>query len=420
MRNVGGIDPPELPSKSSTLDRFRFADVTTSPHSAAPSALGYLYQTQWPLLELLQRGLDRPDAAIMLELHDDVSWEEGSPTELIQVKHHQNSTRVLGDKDSDWWRTIRAWMQAHEAGDPNGPLLTMVTTLTAGAGTAAAALRPESRDPATALALLEAAAAESRESAFADTRERFLNLDDSERSTFVSRMFVLDARPTLRDLDGDVRRAIGRGLPRDHADSYMGQLWYWWHTLAIQMLTRARAGVSAVELDVFLDDLRDQYGKNNLPTLVPAEVVRPAEIEAQYGDSPFVHQLRWVDAPPKILQKAIVDYYRAYTQQARWLDDDLIGFHEIEQFERNLVDEWEREFEWASADTGIHEDAAKVALGQELLRAALDQTTYRVRERYDEPFFSRGKHHELANTGRVGWHPDFRDRLQQLLLERAA
>ncbi|MCC6639647.1 MAG: hypothetical protein IT386_00630 [Deltaproteobacteria bacterium] len=397
--------------------------MSESPHSAASSALGYLYQTQWPLLELLRRGRDRPDAALTLELHDDVAWEEGTPTELIQSKHHENTARSLGDKHADWWRTIRAWMNAHEPGDPDGPTLTMVTTLTAASGTAAAALRPDAHDPESARVLLESAATTSEEQQFATVRQGFLDLSDESRAIFVSRMYVLDASPTIGDLDASVRQEIGRGLPRDpaKADSYMAALWYWWHERAVGMLRRERRSVSALEIDIFLDDLRDSFGKDRLPTLVPSSAVNVDAVQAEYGNYPFAHQLRWVEVPAKILQKSIVDYYRAYTQQAAWIDADLIGLHRIEEFERDLIDEWEREFAWAIDKLGIEaDDQAKVAAGQELLRSAMDQMQHRVLPRYDEPFFSRGKHHELANTGRVGWHPEFKQRLTNLLVERAA
>ena len=90
-------------------------------HGASASALGYLYQSQWPLVEILRRGRDEPDCALTLELHDDVAWEEdGTPTELLQLKHHINAAGRLGDKDDDLWRTIRVWMDAHAPGDPSG------------------------------------------------------------------------------------------------------------------------------------------------------------------------------------------------------------------------------------------------------------------------------------------------------------
>ncbi len=398
--------------------------MSSSPHSAASSALGYLYQTQWPLLALLDRHPgERPDAAITLELHDDVAWEEGTPTELIQSKHHLRSTRKLGDKDADWWRTIRAWMHAGDPGDPNGPMLTMVTTLTAASESAAEALRPPSPDPTSARERLEVAAATSTESRFTDVRKTFLELDEPTREIFVSRMRVLDASPETGDLDGAVRQALGRALPLDtnKADLFMKILWGWWNERAIEMLQGRRRSVSALEVDTYVDDLRDEFGKDRLPTSVYEIDIDVDQVQADHADRPFAHQIRWVEAPGLILQKAILDYYRAYAQQTHWLDADLIGLHEIEDFERKLLDEWEREFAWTLAELGENPtEAEKVALGRTLLRKTLDQASHRVRVRYDEPFFARGKHHELADDGRIGWHADFKAKLHELLLNRAA
>jgi hypothetical protein len=123
-------------------------------HSAAASALGYLFQSQWPLLELIRGSAERPDVTISVELHDDVAWEQdGTPIELLQLKHHPHSVRTLGDRDIDLWRTIRSWMDTRAPGDPNGPTLSMVTTQTAAEGSAAAALRPEPHNPQIALRL---------------------------------------------------------------------------------------------------------------------------------------------------------------------------------------------------------------------------------------------------------------------------
>jgi hypothetical protein len=178
-------------------------------HSAAASALGYLFQSQWPLLELVRGSADRPDGTISVELHDDVAWEQdGTPTELLQLKHHPRSIRLLGDKDGDLWRTIRAWMDIHQPGDPNGPTLTMVTTQMAAEGSAAAALRPHTHNPQAAMRLLDAAARESTAQASRETRERFLALSDAERGIFVQRMFVLDQSPTIEDLDAALRISI--------------------------------------------------------------------------------------------------------------------------------------------------------------------------------------------------------------------
>jgi hypothetical protein len=98
-------------------------------------ALGYRYQTTWALLELLRRAPGRPDASISLEMHDDVAWDaDGSPEELLSLKHHVNTTRNLADGSDDLWRTLRVWMDTANPGDPHGHTLTLVTTASAAAG----------------------------------------------------------------------------------------------------------------------------------------------------------------------------------------------------------------------------------------------------------------------------------------------
>ncbi|MFE2729247.1 hypothetical protein [Kitasatospora sp. NPDC059327] len=85
--------------------------MANAAHGAAPSALGYQHQTWWALLELLRTGDRRPDAVITLELHDDIAWEgNGSPTELLQLKHHQKQQRTLTDYSPDLWSTLKVWM----------------------------------------------------------------------------------------------------------------------------------------------------------------------------------------------------------------------------------------------------------------------------------------------------------------------
>jgi hypothetical protein len=69
-----------------------FTDGYGFLHGAAPNAVGYQHQTWWALVELLRSAAYRPDAAISLELHDDVGWElAGTPTELLQVKHQEHA-----------------------------------------------------------------------------------------------------------------------------------------------------------------------------------------------------------------------------------------------------------------------------------------------------------------------------------------
>ncbi|MFG2677387.1 dsDNA nuclease domain-containing protein [Streptomyces sp. NPDC048445] len=199
--------------------------MASSAHEASASALGYLFQAQFALLELLRGQEDRPDGAISLELHDDVAWEQdGRPFDLLQVKHHIRGVRTLGDKDDDVWRTIKSWMDTHAPGDESGPALTLVTTQQARPGTAMAALKAPTPAPAEALKLLTTAAKESTATGTAAAREAFLELPPSQRAVFVRRMRVIDGTPSIDDLDAQVRVKLRAALPDGQADSFMKQL----------------------------------------------------------------------------------------------------------------------------------------------------------------------------------------------------
>lgn len=369
---------------------------------------------------MLRTGPDRPDAMLILEMHDDIAWEEnGTPTELLQTKHHQVTSRTLSDMGDDIWRSLQVWLDTDSPSDPAGPLLHLVSTDQAPPSTAAYALRAQSRDVPAAIARLMEAAEESTSVSSERARTHFLRLGDGGRQAFVERIQVLDGAPYLEDVDARVRRELTWLLPRGHEDLFMQLLWGWWDTQAVGMLRGKRTGVGVPEVTQKLNDLRDQFTQDRLPTLVELRDVDLDSVLASYRDRPFVAQLAWINWPPVNLQKAVVDYFRAYTQTARWVTEDLIGLDEIQRFEDELVDEWQREFEFTQIQLGATatEEEKQVA-GIELLRNLLDATEVRVRARYDDAFFAKGKRHELADLGRVGWHVDFEERLRSLLLAK--
>lgn len=387
-------------------------------YGAAASAAGYQYQTWWGLLEMLRRGPDRPDAVLTMEMHDDVAWDEnGSATELLQMKHHQENARTLSDSGVDIWRTLFVWMDTASPVDPAGPLLYLVSTDVAPDTSAAYALRAESRDVPAALGRLVTAASASVSSATQNARDRFLALGTSGQETFLSRIFVVDGAPHLEDVDTEARRCLAWALPKGHEDVFMHMLWGWWDEQAIRILRGRRYGVSVPEVEQKLNDLRDQFTLDRLPTLVEIHDVSRPEVVAAYEGHTFVTQLEWIGWPPVNLQKAIIDYYRAYAQTAQWVTEDLIGLDELQRFEDELIDEWEREFEFMRINLGESAtDDDKKRAGSVLLRQLLDAASVRVRARYDEAFFARGKRHEIADKGRIGWHADFEARLKALLL----
>ena len=386
-------------------------------HNASASAVGYLYQVNWCLIELLESGPVKPDQAISLETHDDVAWEEsGSPVELLQSKHHVGVSTGLGDKDTDIWKTLLVWMNTAQPADPQGPALILVTTSVAQPGTAAYALRKDVQDTSTAVIKLTEAARSSSADNTRKARERFLALTDAERQIFLARVVVVDGAPNADDLNDKLTQVLWHALPYSHQELFLSLVWTWWAGVALDMLRGHRAFMSVREARAAISHLRDKFSEDNLPTTVELADVDESYVIAMHGENVFVHQMRWVEFNETNLRKAIVDYYRAVTQATKWLTEDLIGMHELEKFEDNLRDEWQRVFANMVEDLGAAADeTAKIAAGKALLRRLRDSTAVNVRPRYNDPFFARGRRHVLANGGDIGWHPDFQSRLESLL-----
>lgn len=406
--------------------------MTSGEHNAAASAAGYLYQVRWALLNLLREGKTRPDQVISLEMLDDVGWEDaaGTATELLQTKLHADEAAGLGDKDRDIWNTLLIWLKRSDVKDPSGPDLALVTTSNAEPGSAAFALRPDpvTRDVDAAVDLLTTAATTSTNQKTKAGRDRFLGLSGAERTTFLSRVRVLDQSLRLEDVDEAVRQEIIWTLPSGEPaqDQFLGQLWRWWDNMSIDLLRGRRAGVAVSQVKTFIQDLRDGYGPDNLPTTVLKSDVTEEDIE-QHSSGRFYNQMLAVRYNRPNLRLAVIDYYRAVQQETQWLDDSLIGLFELQTFEEDLRDEWARAFndmlDDLSGGTGDYDpetvdEELKWRAGKELLRTLLESTKVTIRKHYDEPFFARGKRHELAHRDHgagIGWHPDFADRLDALV-----
>lgn len=394
----------------------------SSTHSAAASVLGYLHQTQWGLLELLKKRRRSPDAKLTLEMHDDVAWDvDGSPTELNQLKLHTTGSNSLGNSSVDLWRTIGVWLDNGRPADPHGPILTLITNSTAADGSIAAMLRavPETRDTAEALKELEDIAETSSNKETKKARDKFMKLGPSARATFIERVVVADASKDLAGVETELRDILTPGAPLEHFDTYFDQVLGWWSRTARAMLSDGR-GLTVGQMLAALERTRDQFSSENLPPLVYPDEIDIPLLRSQHTGRTYIQQLLLIGLKPRPIEKAILDYQRAYLQETRWLERDLIDPVELDRFEESLVDEWEREYDFVCDELDSHasEDDRQRA-GRQLLNT-LSNSTLAIRARFDDPFFSRGQRHALADQSKIGWHPTFENHLAQMLLDSSS
>lgn len=392
---------------------------TGGDHSAAASALGYLHQVRWGLLELVRSDSDDPRRSLTMEASDDVEWgSDGTPTDLRQIKLHSGAKKPpnLTNASDDLWRTLKVWMDAGLPGDPYGPTLSLITTSRAGVDSAPAFLRSDrSRDPMKAREKLEATARSSTSTETASSRNQFLALGAADRAAFVARVFVVDSSPDLDDVAQEVCRRLRWGAPTEHFDSFMDQVWGWWERVALELLQRKRGPVTVGEARSAIERFRDGYCRDSLPMLVEGDELDADP--ASHHDRLYVRQLKLLHVMARPIEKAIIDYQRAYLLETRWLDTHLVDIEELDRFTERIKDEWERYYDHMCTELPAEAtDDDKRRAGRKLFHALCTESALTIRTRFQDPCHSRGRRHHLADERVIGWHPDFAEHLEEMLL----
>lgn len=392
----------------------------TSPFSAVDPTLGYLYQVRLALFWSLHRLKNDPDFLVGIETLDDVTFETtgGTPSDLLQTKHHKSGMGSLTNASPDLWKTLRIWFEGLTSGEiPSTANLYLVTTGNAPDNTAAAHLRALSRDIAAAQQALDTTASSFTSQTNAAAYKAYLATNTSTRSTILNKVVVLDASSDISDLDSDLRQEIYWAVDREHHSSFLERLEGWWFRRVLRQLTNANGErIGSIELETQMSDLREQFKQESLPIDDDLlEFTLDDATRTAHESSVFVRQLELVKAGKRRIAAAIRDYYRAFAQRSRWIREDLVAGMDLHKYEKRLTEEWELVFEAMRDDLG---DSAANDAQEKAARSVLawaERATIPIRPNVTEPFVSRGSFHMLSDEVRIGWHPDFRNRLEQLL-----
>lgn len=392
-------------------------------YSAAPSALGYLYQVRYALLESLRRLREGQEFIVSIETLDDVVFEQkGEAPELLQTKHHLTKTADLTDSSQDLWKTIRIWSEAFVAGHtPKDTLFFLITTARAVDGHAAYYLKPgTSRNPETAMQRLNSTADSSTSRANASAYQAYRSLDLDHRKSLLQRVFIVDAEPKIQDLDSELKEVVYFIAERQFLDSFLQRLEGWWYRRAIAHLIKDDANpILSEEVYAETTSLREQFKQESLP--IDDDIMSASVDASGYQDRLFVRQLRLIKIGNGRILHAIWNYFRAFEQRSRWIREDLLLVGELDRYEERLVEEWDILFQQMRDELG--EDAtedAKKATSQALYKWVETATHPQIRPGVTEPSISRGTYQLLSDSQRVGWHLEFKERLRQLLEPRTA
>lgn len=391
---------------------------SSHPFSAASSAVGYLYQCRYALLEALRRMRREMDFQVCIETLDDVVFEQnGAAPELLQTKHHLNRAADLTDASVDLWKTLRIWCEGIANGSLRiGSRFALVTTASAGAGSAAEMLRPSpGRNVSGALNRLRSTASTSSNQTNSSAYSAFRALDSTEQERLFEGVWVLDMASTITSLDDDIRQEVFHAVDHRLLDAFLIRLEGWWFRRVVRHLTADRGvPILSAELLDEMSNLRDSLRDDNLPI---DDTVEQMKVDATgYQERVFVHQLRLIQISDARIVRAIRDYYRAFVQRSRWIREDLLGVGDLERYAVRLKDAWESRFLVMRDELGspaAEEEMRRLAC--QLYKWVETEDLPRIRPRCQDGFVARGSFHLLADHLKIGWHPEFEARLRHLL-----
>ena len=379
-------------------------------HDAPASLAGYLYQVRYALLRALEEGKRNPGHVLLIEKFDDVAFQkDGTAIELIQTKHHVRQGNVT-DQSVDLWKSLAVWMDRLSE-DPNGTAktrLVLVTTNNAGDDSALSMLRQSGckRDEEAAVESLIFAAQQSKNTATHTARSQFLTLTDVERRVLVDNIWVFDRTANLADMRAEIENEVYYSAPIEQLSDFTDQLEGWWFSRIVDALGGDDASeITLVSVVRKVSELRERFKIGNLVVDDELESMAP-NMTLDDDKRTFVRQMRIVEVPDRERKASVYDYYRAYQQRSRWARQNLLLDGETDHYDRGLHDAWERRFLAYTAEVdGETDEDQKRALGRGVFRWSREhQKPLRNR---DELWLSSGSFQMLADSKRIGWHPDF-------------
>lgn len=131
----------------------------------------------------------------------------------------------------------------------------------------------------------------------------------------------------------------------------------------------------------------------------------------------FVKQIELVDHEAGEIDEAIVDYLKFRKEKLRLTDGgNVLPDHWIDYFAK-LEEHWKgSKRKFIGPRTLFKDEAEKMVAGRNVMVDTLnpDYHEYLAGEQTDQPYMTKGGCHMLSNDLRIGWHPDYLERLKRL------
>jgi hypothetical protein len=402
-------------------------EMTRTPAKAEPSTQSKRRKTQVPEqyggyslqgIRFLQLLLSASSGTIVsLEVFEDVGTEKQNGRKTASQTKAGLVKNPISDRAPEFWKTFANWMDAID----EGTLDQCHTVFEIYVGR---------RHPCRIAKLFhDANTIEAAEGAIQEARRKFSEAGqhtNSGRRSPASLKSLLDRvfDPTRKSLVyivknfcltfpfkdplSDLRRSVSAKWVRPESVELIVQHAHGWVRERIDTLIQARKP-AAIPVDDFNREMVSFLPRCDFRTILLSMAGKPsaAQVETERL-RPYVRQLELIEAEDEDIIQAINDYLRSYIERTLWSKAGIVHDRSFEEFEEALLSFWRNK---KRQNLLTRTTLSPVQQGQ-LLLSECCMKEQRLQGLEVPSFFTPGSYHALADDGELGWHPEYKTRLQ--------
>ncbi len=389
---------------------------TITDFSAKEPSLGYFYQIKYALLILLTHSRELDNPKIRIENLDDIEIEDVNTLHLLQTKLHIKNKANLTDASVDFWKTIRIWSEHinNNLIDLDTTIFNLITTEEIPTTSLLFKFKSNITLDSEVLDIIKSLDKISLESSNKTNGKAYLayqSLSVENKKNLIKRIRILDNSIGIIEIDNKIKKELIYSTYPSSLDAFLEILDGWWFAKSIENLTSQIDFISSSELQLKIANISESFQADNLPNHFPVQLEITDEDVESLKERTFLKQLELIkiQSNSKTLKRAISDFRRAFEQRSKWLRLHILNPDEEEQYDVKLYDYWKNIFDIMCDESEEKDIDELIELGKGFYieQFAKSCPQIKIREKFNEDYLTRGSYHMLADSKKIGWHPNY-------------
>lgn len=378
-----------------------------TPHSAAGSLSGYIWQLRLALLALLRASHGQK---IEIEAYDDIAirCSDGHVRTCIQAKHSQSQSTIT-ENSVDLWKTLRVWSDLVQTGkiDINDEVeFSLATTDTASKKISALSSKIKNESEIENLRrLLDRIARNKNNNNILPCYQSWLNLKLApQRSKLLSKIIIIESQKQLPKIFIDIDEKISTmGFRSAQRPEVRERLIGWFDSIVSSKLNSGKCAITPSDLNDIIVEIQTTMRSHSLVTVFGDEQIS-VDLKSEI-DKNFIKQLILINAKNEELVYAYKMHKQAISERERWINSKILGHIEINSFDAEIKNTWD--------DIRIHlpgDLAPNSMSNEELGRIIFRKCTEKrctIAGQNTAIHVHIGSCHILSDRLDIGWHPEY-------------